>query len=54
MLNETITASVGESGIIIQIIKGYGSYARFKFLVNFEPLNREPVNRYKRFLYINL
>ncbi len=45
VLNETITASVGESGIIIQIIKGYGSYARFKFLVNLEPLNREPVNR---------
>jgi len=46
VLNETITVSVGESGIITQIIKGYGSYARFKFLVNLEPLNREPVNRY--------
>jgi len=46
VLNETITASVGESGMIIQIIKGYGSYARFKSLVNLEPLNREPVNRY--------
>jgi len=53
-LNETITASVGESGMIIHIIQGYGSYARFKFLVNLEPLNpatltagmREPVNRY--------
>ncbi|MBW2005168.1 MAG: hypothetical protein JRI72_11280 [Deltaproteobacteria bacterium] len=30
--------------MIIQIIKGYGSYARLKFLVNLEPLNREPVN----------
>jgi len=47
VLNETITASVGESGMIIQIIKGYGIYARFKFLVNLEPLNLEPVNRYK-------
>jgi len=53
---ETITASVGKSGMIIQIIKGYGNYARFKFLVNLEPLNPDfigkPVNRYKRFLYI--
>jgi len=46
VLNETVTASVGESGMIIQIIKGYGSYARFKFLVNLEPLNREPMNGY--------
>ena len=45
VLNKAITASVGESGMIIQIIKGYGSYPRFKFLVNLEPLNREPVNR---------
>ena len=47
VLNETITASVGESGMIIQIIKGYGSYARFKFLVNLEPLNRETMNGYE-------
>jgi len=47
VLNETITASVGESGMIIQIRKGYGSHARFKFLVNLEPLNSEPMNRYK-------
>ena len=43
---ETITACFGDSGMITQIIKGYCSYARFKFLVNLEPLNREPVNRY--------
>jgi len=47
VLNETITASVVDSGIIIHIIKGCSSYARFKFLVNLEPLNSEPVNRYK-------
>jgi len=46
VLNDTIIASVYESDMIIQIIKGYGSYARLKFLVNVEPLNREPVNRY--------
>jgi len=52
VLNETITASVGESGMIIQIREGYGSYARLKYLVNLEPLNPpinrgEPMNRYK-------
>jgi hypothetical protein len=47
VLTETITASVSESGMIIQIRKGYGSYARFKFLVNLEPLRSEPMNRYK-------
>jgi hypothetical protein len=51
VLNETITASIGESGMIIQIRKNYGSYARFKFLVNLELLNPDfigkPMNRYK-------
>ena len=52
VLNETITASVGESGMINQMKKGYGSYARFKYLVNLEPLNPPinrggPMNRYK-------
>lgn len=50
MLNEIITASVGESGMIIHIIKRYVSYARFKFLVNLEPLNLEPMNGYIIFL----
>jgi len=31
VLNETTTASVGESGMIIHIIKRYVSYARFRF-----------------------
>jgi hypothetical protein len=47
VLNETITARVGEAGMIIHIRKGYGSYARFKFLVKLEPLNSKPKNRYK-------
>jgi hypothetical protein len=54
VLNETTTASVGESGMIIHIIKRYVSYARFKFLVNLEPLNPDfigkPMNGYIIFL----
>ena len=53
VLNKTITANIGESGMIIQIIKGYDSYARFRFQVNLEtlnpPINRgKPVNRYNK------
>jgi hypothetical protein len=46
VINETITVSVGESDMIIKTIKDYGSYVQSKSLVNLEPLNREPVNRY--------
>ncbi len=42
--NGKITARVDDSNIIIQIINGYSSYVQFKFPVNIESVNGEPVN----------